>query len=615
MSEHIFAASETANSEAEQTLGIRPYCIDNMANDPVDPEDVKKAQNGDDEAFSKLFWQTYRYVFGISRRYLKNDEDIRDAIQDTYTNIYANLKKLKAPEAFVTWVGKIAVTCSRSMAEKITATKADTLDDDELVEIDDTARDPKTEVTVDVTAVLSQMEPADVELLTYIYYDRLRVAEVARMQGVPLTTVYSRLNAAKRKLKELLKIRGIDKAVYGGDIVAVITTALRNAIGTDLLSMAVAAEILHSVVGKTTKGAAVVAAVARQQRNAAALKIASWLLASAMLVFGIVAVLFYWIDRAEAPDPEPSSGLTALTSTENSSTEADRSTVNSTSSIPTDSSVGGITNVSSNGAPSQDPLPSSNDSSVSLPPNTSSDSTTSDTTVSTGTSGEIGNTDEPNPNGGNTGSTSSSGGASSSRPSSAVSTNTSSNRPSTSSSKPSASSSAASSSKPSVSSTQSTVSQPTQDAQRWSTKEVLGGVEITGSSIQDPSGTYEIPSLIDGKPVVGISDRAFYYESDIRSVILPETLKYIGEQAFAYANNIKSIVIPGSVTEIKSNAFTECSQLADIYISSTNITIASNAFSTTYQRSVSLTLHAPASVMNATTASLYWDAAFEEWYG
>lgn len=596
MSKQGSVTYEATSAEVEKDLGIRPYCVDNMTNDPVDPEDVKKAQNGDDEAFSKLFWQTYRYVFGISRRYLKNDEDIRDAIQDTYTNIYANLKKLKSPEAFVTWVGKIAVTCSRSMAEKNAAAKTDTLEDDELVEIDDTARDPKTEVKVDITAVLSQMEPADAELLTYIYYDRLRVAEVARMQGVPLTTVYSRLNAAKRKLKELLKIRGIDKAVYGGDIVAIITTALRNAIGTDLLSMAVAAEILHSVVGKTTKGAAVVAAVARQQRNAAALKIASWLLASAMLAFGIVAVLFYWIDRAEAPDPAPSSGLTALTSTENSSTEADRSTVNSTSSIPTDSSVGGLINISSNGNSPQDPLPSGNGPSVNVPPNTSSDSTTSDATVSTGTSGEIGNTDEPNPNGGNTGSTSSSGGTSSSRPSSAVSTSTSSNRPST-------------------SSTQSTVSQPTQEVQRWSTKEVLGGVEITGLSIQDPSGTYEIPSLIDGKPVVGISDRAFYYESAVRSVILPDTLKYIGEQAFAHANNIKSIVIPSSVTEIKSNAFTECSQLADIYIKSTNITIASNAFSTTYQRSVSLTLHAPASVMNATTASLYWDAAFEEWYG
>lgn len=433
MSEQDFATSETTASEVGKGLGIRPYCVDNMTNDPVDPEDVKKAQNGDDEAFSKLFWQTYRYVFGISRRYLKNDEDIHDAIQDTYTNIYANLKKLKAPEAFVTWVGKIAVTCSRSMAEKIAATKADTLDDDELVEIDDTARDPKTEVTVDVTAVLSQMEPADVELLTYIYYDRLRVAEVARMQSVPLTTVYSRLNAAKRKLKELLKIRGIDKAVYGGDIVAIITTALRNAIGTNLLSMAVAAEILHSVVGKTTKGAAVVAAVARQQRNAAALKIASRLLASAMLMFGIVAVLFYWINRVEGEASAPSSSLTALTSSENSWTDADSSTDKNTSTTPTDSSVGGIINVSSNGVSSQDPLPSSNGPSVNVPPNNSSDSTTSDATVSTGTSGEIGNTDEPDHNGTNTGNTSSSGGTSSSRPSSTVSTSASSSKPSVSS--------------------------------------------------------------------------------------------------------------------------------------------------------------------------------------
>ena len=143
MSKQDVQTPEAASTEVEKDFGIRPYCVDNITNDPVDPEDVKKAQNGDDEAFSKLFWQTYRYVFGISRRYLKNDEDIRDAIQDTYTNIYANLKKLKSPEAFVTWVGKIAVTCSRSMAEKIAATKADTLEDDELVEIDDTAVTPR----------------------------------------------------------------------------------------------------------------------------------------------------------------------------------------------------------------------------------------------------------------------------------------------------------------------------------------------------------------------------------------------------------------------------------------------------------------------------------------
>ncbi len=95
--------------------GIRPFGVGNMTAETVDPETVKQAQGGNKDAFSKLFWQTYRYVFGISRRYLRRDEDVYDAIQETYTNVYENLGKLKVPEAFVTWAGKIAATCARTM--------------------------------------------------------------------------------------------------------------------------------------------------------------------------------------------------------------------------------------------------------------------------------------------------------------------------------------------------------------------------------------------------------------------------------------------------------------------------------------------------------------------
>lgn len=55
MSKQGSVTYEATSAEVEKDLGIRPYCVDNMTNDPVDPEDVKKAQNGDDEAFSKLF--------------------------------------------------------------------------------------------------------------------------------------------------------------------------------------------------------------------------------------------------------------------------------------------------------------------------------------------------------------------------------------------------------------------------------------------------------------------------------------------------------------------------------------------------------------------------------
>ena len=75
------------------------------------------------------------------------------------------------------------------------------------------------------------------------------------------------------------------------------------------------------------------------------------------------------------------------------------------------------------------------------------------------------------------------------------------------------------------------------------------------------------------------------------------------------------MVIPSRVTSIGSNAFTSCKYLADVYIKSENISIDSYAFSTVYQRNVTLTIHAPSSVMNSMQARMLWDAEYEEWNG
>ena len=90
-------------------------------------------------------------------------------------------------------------------------------------------------------------------LLSLVYYDGMRISQIAKMQGVPATTVYSRFNKAKKNLKAQLNVHGIDKAIYSGNFVAMITTAIRNVIGTALLSFAIAQQILDSITGKGEK--------------------------------------------------------------------------------------------------------------------------------------------------------------------------------------------------------------------------------------------------------------------------------------------------------------------------------------------------------------------------
>ena len=73
-------------------------------------------------------------------------------------------------------------------------------------------------------------------------------------------------------------------------------------------------------------------------------------------------------------------------------------------------------------------------------------------------------------------------------------------------------------------------------ASPFAVQTVEGGVEITGINTTSPDGVYTIPASIGGKTVVGIGNGAFYYNTSIKQMTLPDTLEYIGDQAFYHVN-------------------------------------------------------------------------------
>lgn len=276
------------NKSIEENLVVSEYESRVFTATPLEESTIKKAICGDNDAFETIFMGTYRYVFAVARKYLSNDQDIYDAIQDTYTRVYKGLPRLDSAESFYPWLYRIAVNCSKDILNDISHNATVPLNDEATV----TDKTISSDVCADVSEVLKQLPPEQAELLIRVYYDKMRVAEIARMQGVPSSTVHNRLKAAKKKLKELLKIRGIDKPLYSGEFISMISTALRDIIGTELLSMAIAEEILHNVTGgKDNKGAFVVSAFARKMRNKAVKNIAAILLLTCLLTTTLVIFL------------------------------------------------------------------------------------------------------------------------------------------------------------------------------------------------------------------------------------------------------------------------------------------------------------------------------------
>jgi len=106
--------------------------------------------------------------------------------------------------------------------------------------------------------------------------------------------------------------------------------------------------------------------------------------------------------------------------------------------------------------------------------------------------------------------------------------------------------------------------------------------EETGTAfIEKYTGTateVKIPDKINGYEINRIGNNAFYLNSKITSVTMPEGIESIGGNAFAGCQKLEYINIPESVTEIGMSAFDGCRKLADITIPENVTKIAERAF-------------------------------------
>lgn len=77
-------------------------------------------------------------------------------------------------------------------------------------------------------------------------------------------------------------------------------------------------------------------------------------------------------------------------------------------------------------------------------------------------------------------------------------------------------------------------------------------------------GDIVIPSTFDGEPFTKIDSFMFNYCSNIRSVIIPNSVTEIGVGAFGECTGLKKVTLPESVMTIKGYAFDGCTSLKDI---------------------------------------------------
>lgn len=97
-----------------------------------------------------------------------------------------------------------------------------------------------------------------------------------------------------------------------------------------------------------------------------------------------------------------------------------------------------------------------------------------------------------------------------------------------------------------------------------------------------------IPSEYNGKAVTKIKMMGFYNNSNIESVVIPNSITNIDFEAFKNCPNLTSIEIPSSVIFIGDDAFYQCSSLASVTFNEGLKQIGGHAFRYTALTNVEL---------------------------
>ena len=131
---------------------------------------------------------------------------------------------------------------------------------------------------------------------------------------------------------------------------------------------------------------------------------------------------------------------------------------------------------------------------------------------------------------------------------------------------------------------------------------VEGGLSLKGLNRQESFEWLNVPSMINGKTVVAVSDGAFeaVHENYSKHIIFPETLKGIGngsfqdisatdltfkgaittlgESSFESCTTLKEITLGKGLTEIPFRSFYECTALKHIDVPDGTLVIREDAF-------------------------------------
>ena len=151
---------------------------------------ITEAKNGDKEAFVRLIRMNKQSLYKTAWIYLRDEQDIADALQNTILSCYENIQRLREPKYFKTWLMRILINeCKDILRQK-----------NHAAELDDFAEGVHCEELnlCEWKQLLLCLDEESRKIVELYYFDEFSVKEISALLEMNSNTV-SILNSPDEK--------------------------------------------------------------------------------------------------------------------------------------------------------------------------------------------------------------------------------------------------------------------------------------------------------------------------------------------------------------------------------------------------------------------------------
>jgi RNA polymerase sigma factor (sigma-70 family) len=168
---------------------------------------LRKALDGDNTATEWIYRRHVRYLSALCSRYITEDEDIKDVLQESFIKIFTFLDSFKyhGEGSLKAWMAKITLNETLKFVRNNSRLPIDSIDDKDM-NIADVDSMETEDIPTDVLHQLIRELPDGYRTVFNLYViDDKSHKEIAQLLGIKENTSASQLHKAKSMLAQKIK--------------------------------------------------------------------------------------------------------------------------------------------------------------------------------------------------------------------------------------------------------------------------------------------------------------------------------------------------------------------------------------------------------------------------